>query len=383
MKKKLTILGSTGSIGTNTIKVIKANDNLLTVKYLTAGSNSEKLIEQALELHPKAVAIADDTKYKKVKTALAGKNIEVLAGREGILDIAAREDTDLVLNSIVGAPGLEPTYKALLAGKNIALSNKESLVMAGAIIMNLAAEKGVKILPVDSEHSAIFQCLQGEDKKSLNKLLLTGSGGPFRTRDPKTFDRIKPADALRHPTWNMGRKITIDSSTMMNKGLEVIEAKWLFDVTPEQIEVVVHPQSIVHSMVEFVDGSIIAQLGLPDMKLPIQYAIFYPGRKNVRWENTNFAKIRQMTFEAPDFQKFPCLQLAYDALRRGGTAPAVLNVANEEAVYAFLDGKIKYTEIATLIEKALSKIKVTDHPNIHQILEIEKTAREFIKTEIG
>ncbi|MFP4548634.1 MAG: 1-deoxy-D-xylulose-5-phosphate reductoisomerase [Fidelibacterota bacterium] len=383
MKKQLTILGSTGSIGTNTIKVIKANDNLLSVKYLTAGSNSERLIEQALELHPKAVAIADDRKYKEVKTALAGKNIEVLAGREGILDIAAREDTDLVLNSIVGAPGLEPTYKALLAGKNIALSNKESLVMAGAIIMNLAAEKGVKILPVDSEHSAIFQCLQGEDKKSLNKLLLTGSGGPFRTRDPKTFDRIKPDDALRHPTWNMGRKITIDSSTMMNKGLEVIEAKWLFDVAPEQIEVVVHPQSIVHSMVEFVDGSIIAQMGLPDMKLPIQYAIFYPERKNVKWENTNFAKIGQMTFEAPDFQKFPCLQLAYDALQRGGTAPAVLNVANEEAVYAFLDGKIKYTEIATLIEKALSKIKVTDRPNIHQILEIEKTAKEFIKTEIG
>lgn len=383
MKKQLTILGSTGSIGTNTIKVIKANDNLLSVKYLTAGSNSERLIEQALELHPKAVAIADDRKYKEVKTALAGKNIEVLAGRESILDIAAREDTDLVLNSIVGAPGLEPTYKALLAGKNIALSNKESLVMAGAIIMNLAAEKGVKILPVDSEHSAIFQCLQGEDKKSLNKLLLTGSGGPFRTRDPKTFDRIKPDDALRHPTWNMGRKITIDSSTMMNKGLEVIEAKWLFDVAPEQIEVVVHPQSIVHSMVEFVDGSIIAQMGLPDMKLPIQYAIFYPERKNVKWENTNFAKIGQMTFEAPDFQKFPCLQLAYDALQRGGTAPAVLNVANEEAVYAFLDGKIKYTEIATLIEKALSKIKVTDRPNIHQILEIEKTAKEFIKTEIG
>ena len=383
MIKELTILGSTGSIGSNTLKVIEANKNLLTVKYLTAGSNAEKLIEQALAVRPKAVAIADETHYKKVKGALSGKNIDVLAGRKGILNIAAREDTDLVLNSIVGAPGLEPTYKALLAGKNIALSNKESLVMAGEIIMDLAVKQGVKILPVDSEHSAIFQCLQGEDKKSLNKLLLTGSGGPFRTRDTGTFDRIKPADALRHPTWNMGQKITIDSSTMMNKGLEVIEAKWLFDVTPGQIEVVVHPQSIIHSMVEFVDGSIIAQMGLPDMKLPIQYAIFYPERKNVKWENTNFAKIGQMTFEAPDFQKFPCLQLAYDALQRGGTAPAVLNVANEEAVYAFLDGKIKYTEIAKLIEKALSKIKVTDGPDIHQILETEKTAKAFIKTEIG
>ena len=383
MKKRLTILGSTGSIGTNTIAVIEANKNLLTVQYLTAGRNAERLIQQALHLQPKAVAIADENKYRKVKEALAGKNIEVLSGRKGILEISAREDTDLVLNSIVGAPGLEPTYRALSAGKDIALSNKESLVMAGNIIMTLAAEKGLKLLPVDSEHSAIFQCLVGEDHKALNKILLTGSGGPFRTRNVNTFETIKPEDALKHPTWSMGRKITIDSSTMMNKGLEVIEAKWLFDVTLDQIEVVVHPQSIIHSMVEFVDGSIIGQMGLPDMKLPIQYAIFYPERKSVKWENTNFAKIGQMTFEAPDFTKFPCLKLAYEALKRGGSAPAILNVANEVAVYAFLDGKINYTGIPELIDKALGSINVTDEPDIDHILDIEKITKEFVKREIG
>lgn len=383
MIKELTILGSTGSIGTNTLKVIEANKNLLKVKYLTAGSNAEELIKQSLQFNPKAVAIVDDTKYLHVKDALSTTDVEVLGGRQGILEISSCEDVDLVLNSIVGAPGLEPTYNALMAGRNIALSNKESLVMAGEIIMNLAAEKGLEILPVDSEHSAIFQCLVGEEKDKVNKLLLTGSGGPFRTRDIATFDAIQPADALKHPTWAMGRKITIDSSTMMNKGLEVIEAKWLFDIELDKIEVVVHPQSIIHSMVEFVDGSIKAQLGLPDMKLPIQYAIFYPERMNVKWENTNFAKIGTMTFEEPDFKKFPCLRLAYDSLRRGGTAPAILNVANEEAVYAFLDGKIRYTDIPRLIEKALDKIQVTDSPNIYQILEIEKIAKEFIKIEIG
>ncbi len=383
MIKELTILGSTGSIGTNTIKVINANQNLLKVKYLTAGSNADLLVRQAIETKPKAVAIADESKYKIVKDSLSHLDIEVLSGRKGILEISSREDVDLVLNSIVGASGLEPTYNALMANKDIALSNKESLVMAGEIIMNLAKEKGLKILPVDSEHSAIFQCLVGEKKSSVNKLLLTGSGGPFRTRDKNSFDIIKPGDALKHPTWNMGRKITIDSSTLMNKGLEVIEAKWLFDIDLDKIEVVIHPQSIIHSMVEFVDGSIKAQLGLPDMKLPIQYAIFYPERKNVKWENTNFAKIGQMTFEEPDFEKFPCLQLAFDSLNRGGTAPAILNVVNEESVYAFLDGKIKYTDIPKLIEKALNKIEVTDEPNIHQILEIEKIAKEFAKIEIG
>ena len=383
MIKELSILGSTGSIGTNTIKVIEANQNLLKVKYLTAGSNAEELIRQAIKVAPKTVAIADESKYLTVKEALAGTDVEVLAGRNGILEISSRQDVDLVLNSIVGAPGLEPTYNALMAGKDISLSNKESLVMAGEIIMDLAAKKGLQILPVDSEHSAIFQCLVGEDKNAVNKLLLTGSGGPFRTRDFATFDEIRPKDALKHPTWAMGKKITIDSSTMMNKGLEVIEAKWLFDIDLERIEVVIHPQSIIHSMVEFVDGSIKAQLGLPDMKLPIQYAIFYPERKNVKWENTNFAKIGQMTFEEPDLQKFPCLKLAYDSLNRGGSTPAILNVVNEEAVYAFLDGKIKYTDIPKLIEKGLSSIKITDEPNIDQILEVEKIAKEFVKIEIG
>jgi 1-deoxy-D-xylulose-5-phosphate reductoisomerase len=383
MVKELTILGSTGSIGTNTIRVIKASGDRLKVKYLTAGSNATLLIEQAKALQPKAVAIANEAKYKEVKEALTGRNIEILAGVDGIRNISSRTDTDLVLNSIVGASGLEPTYLALQAGKNIALSNKESLVMAGEIIMKLAADKNLQILPVDSEHSAIFQCLEGESKSSVSKLLLTGSGGPFRTRPANTFDTIQPEDALKHPTWTMGKKITIDSSTMMNKGLEVIEAKWLFDVPVDHIEVVIHPQSIIHSMVAFIDGSIKAQLGMPDMKLPIQYAIFYPQRQAVKWENTNFAQIGQMTFEAPDPNKFPCLQLAFDALKRGGTAPAILNVVNEEAVYAFLSGKIKYTAIAKLIEKALSKIKVTNSPDIHQILETVNLGKEFIKTEIG
>ncbi len=382
MKKRLTILGSTGSIGTNTLEVIRANPEELSVNYLTAGGNAEKLIQQAKAVKPIAVAIADKTKYKQVKKALSGTKTKVLAGRDDILEISQQTDTDLVLNSIVGAPGLEPTYRALQAGKNIALSNKESLVMAGQLIMDLAAQKKLEILPVDSEHSAIFQCLVGENKSAVNKLLLTGSGGPFRNRGKSTFDTIKPSDALKHPTWNMGRKITIDSSTMMNKGLEVIEAKWLFDINVESIEVVVHPQSIIHSMVEFCDGSIKAQLGLPDMKLPIQYAIFYPQRKAVKWENTNFADIGKMTFEAPDFDKFPCLDLAFTALKRGGTAPAIINVANEEAVYAFLDGHIKYTEIPALIEAALATITITEKPTLQHILDTEIETKEFIKRKI-
>ncbi|MBN2281523.1 MAG: 1-deoxy-D-xylulose-5-phosphate reductoisomerase [Candidatus Marinimicrobia bacterium] len=383
MTKVLTILGSTGSIGTNALQVIEANKNDLKVGYLTAGSNAPQLIQQALKFRPKAVAIADESKYLMVKEALSGEKIEVMAGREGILNISSRTDVDLVLNAIVGTPGLEPTYNALRAGKTIALSNKESLVMAGEVIMDLAAARGLPILPVDSEHSAIFQCLIGEKKTAVSKLLLTGSGGPFRKQESGTFADITPEDALKHPTWVMGRKITIDSATMMNKGLEVIEAKWLFDMDPENIDIVVHPQSIIHSMVEFCDGSIKAQLGLPDMKLPIQYALFYPERKKVKWENTNFFQIAQLTFEAPDFSRFPCLRLAYDSLKRGGTAPAVLNVVNEEAVYAFLDRKIKFTDIPGLVEKALGAIPVTDHPDIHQILEIERISKEFLKREIG
>lgn len=383
MKKELTILGSTGSIGENTIKVIEVNNNLLNVKYLTAGSNAGLLVQQARKVQPKAVAIANESKYLLVKEALSDLDIEVLSGKPGILEISSRKDTDLVLNSIVGTPGLEPTYVALEAGKDIALSNKESLVMAGEIIMGFANIKNLKILPVDSEHSAIFQCLTGESKESISKLILTGSGGPFRTLPKQKFGSIKPENALKHPIWSMGRKITIDSSTLMNKGLEVIEAKWLFDIEPEKIEVVIHPQSIIHSMVEFVDGSIKAQLGLPDMKLPIQYAIFYPQRMKAKWKNTNFAKISQMTFEKPDFVRFPCLQLAFDVLRTGGTAPSILNVVNEEAVYAFLAGKIKYIDIPRLIEKALSTIKILDKPDIGQILESIKISKEFIKTEIG
>ncbi len=381
--KNISILGSTGSIGTNTLNVVEANKKDLKVKYLTAGSNGKLLVEQALKFHPNAIAIADDKQYSLVKGELKSSGIEVLAGREGVLEISRRNDVDMVLNSIVGAPGLEPTYLAIQAGNNIALSNKESLVMAGDIIMSMLKEKNLTILPVDSEHSAIFQCLVGEEHSSIKRLILTGSGGPFRKYPLEKFSKIKPENALKHPTWNMGRKITIDSATMMNKGLEVIEAKWLFDIPLEKVDIIIHPQSIIHSMVEFIDGSMKAQLGLPDMKLPIQYAIFYPERRNVAWENTDFTKISELNFEAPDYKRFPCIRLAYESLERGGTAPGILNVVNEQAVYAFLDNKIKFTDIPGLVEKALSDITIIDNPNIQDILNIEQIGIEFVNREIS
>jgi 1-deoxy-D-xylulose-5-phosphate reductoisomerase len=299
-----------------------------------------------------------------------------------INDLAAATDVDLVLNAIVGSAGLEPSYHALKAGKNIALSNKESLVMAGELINRLLIEKNLKIFPVDSEHSAIWQCIVGEDNKNIRRIILTGSGGPFRTLPIEQFDHITPEQALKHPTWNMGKKISIDSATMMNKGLEIIEAHYLFGVAPENIEVVIHPQSIIHSMVEFIDGSIKAQMGLPDMKLPIQYALGYPERLPVVWENTDFMKIRELTFEAPDFVKFPSLKLAYAALRRGGTAPAILNVVNEYAVYAFLENKIRFIDISTFVEKALSEIQIVDNPLLSDILEVEQSGREFVERKV-
>ncbi|MFH1214632.1 MAG: 1-deoxy-D-xylulose-5-phosphate reductoisomerase [Candidatus Neomarinimicrobiota bacterium] len=380
--KNLSVLGSTGSIGVNALKVVTACPERFAVRYLLAGRNAALLIEQARQFHPQAVAISDSAQHQFVKDSLAGKNIEVLAGREGVLELAGRGAVDLMINAIVGMAGLEPTWRALNAGTDIALSNKESLVMAGEIIMNLVAGRGLKLYPIDSEHSAIWQCLAGEDKTSVKRLILTGSGGPFRTRPLSEFDRITPDEALRHPTWNMGRKITIDSATLMNKGLEIIEAYWLFGVKPEQISVLIHPQSIIHSMVEFWDGSIKAQMGLPDMRLPIQYAIGYPERLPVAWENVDWTKLSQLTFEAPDPVKFPTLRLAYEALRRGGTAPAILNVVNELAVYAFLEGRIRFPEIAGLIEKALGQIDIVDHPGLNEILAVEPLAREFVDRAI-
>ena len=375
--RAISVLGSTGSIGVNALKVISASRDRFTVNYLTAGRNLTLLIEQAKKFHPKAVAIADESQYRLLKENLSGTNIEILVGKDGILEITSRRDVDLVVNAIVGMAGLEPTYRALTAGRNVALSNKESLVMAGEIIMNLIAQSGLNLFPIDSEHSAIWQCLAGEDKASVKRLILTGSGGPFRARPQAEFKSITPAEALRHPTWTMGRKITIDSATMMNKGLEIIEAFWLFGVEPEQIEVLIHPQSVIHSMVEFCDGSIKAQLGLPDMRLPIQYAIGYPERLPIIWEKIEWSKLGPLTFEAPDPVKFPALRLAYEALKRGGTAPAIMNVINELAVYAFLDEKIGFMEINDIIEKALNEIPVIDKPNIEDILNVEPMAREF------
>ncbi|MBU0712594.1 1-deoxy-D-xylulose-5-phosphate reductoisomerase [bacterium] len=380
--KQITILGSTGSIGANAIKVVTANPELFRIKYLSAGQNAVKLIEQAITLKPKAVAIADSSKALQIENALKPYSIEVLSGKDGILEIASRSDVNLVVNAIVGSAGLEPSIGVLNAGIDLALSNKESLVMAGEIINKLLKKNKLNLFPIDSEHSAIRQCLVGENPTDIRKLILTGSGGPFRLLPINQFGDITPEQALKHPTWNMGKKISIDSATMMNKGLEIIEAYWLFNVPPEKIEVLIHPQSIIHSMVEFVDGSIKAQLGLPDMKLPIQYALSYPGRFPVSWEATNFTEIGQLTFESPDFNKFPALQLAFDALHRGGTAPAILNVVNEFAVYAFLENKLSFMEIPGLVDRALTKLTIVDHPTLQDILEAEQSGREFVEQHV-
>jgi len=381
--RRLSILGSTGSIGTNTIEVIDANPDSFDIKYLTAGSNAEKLAQQTRKYQPEAIAIADSQKADLLSGELSNIDVEILSGREGLLEIACRSDVDLVINSIVGPPGMEPTYRAVQAGNHIALSNKESLVMAGNVIIAEAHQRNVDIFPVDSEHNAIWQCLQGEEYGEVQKLILTASGGPFRTKPDQELAQVTPQEALDHPTWNMGKKITIDSATMMNKGFELIEAHWLFGFSAENIDVLVHPQSIIHSMVEFQDGSIKAQLGLPDMKLPIQYALFFPEHRPVQWENTNLAEIGQLTFEEPDYKKFSCLRLAKQAIKMQGTAGAILNVANDLAVHAFLNENIKFTEIPELIEEALDRVPIIKKPDFEQIVEIqretEKVVNELIK----
>ena len=378
MKKKITILGSTGSIGVNALNVINNLD--IDVVGLSANTNSKLLIEQAKKFQPKSVSIVDEDAYLIVKDALKNTSIDVLCGKNGLLEISSRDDVDLVLNALVGSAGMLPTVYAIRAGADIALSNKESLVMAGKIIERERKKANVNIFPVDSEHSAIWQCLVGESKEEVKRLILTGSGGPFREKKISTFKDIKPEDALKHPNWEMGKKITIDSASMMNKGLEVIEAVWLFEMDSQKVDIVVHPQSIIHSMVEFDDTSVKAQLGLPDMKIPIQYALSYPNHVKTNWEPLDLVKIKSLTFENVNDERFPCIKLAYESLARGGTSSSVLNVANEQAVYRFLNKEIGFMEIPKLIEIAMDNHNWTEDPSIDDILSLEDWTTNFVKS---
>ena len=382
MTKKISILGSTGSIGVNTLNVIDNLQDQFDVVYLSTFQNKELIIEQAKKYKPKALAIVKDSHTEEIMKALEKENIEILSGRDGLLEISKRDDLDLVMNGLVGSAGMEPTINSLKAGVDVALSNKESMVMAGDLINDIMRASGAKIYPVDSEHSAIWQCLVGENIKDIKRIILTGSGGPFRTRDIGTFSEISLKEALNHPNWSMGNKITIDSATMMNKGLEVIEARWLFDLQISQIDILIHPQSIIHSMVEFNDRSIKAQLGVPDMKIPIQYALTYPTHALTDWDELDLAKIGKLTFEEKDIEKFPCIELAYESLRIGGSAPAVLNVANDNAVYSFLNKRIKFTDIPNIIEKACNAHDLVKHPSLEELLELELWTYEFVMKEI-
>lgn len=380
MARKLSLLGSTGSIGQNALKVVDNLKDDFQVTYLTANTNHELLVEQVLKYKPQAVNIINSSSGKIVEDKLKNEDMEVLIGRAGLLELARRNDIDLVLNALVGTAGMEPTLMALESGVDVALSNKESLVMAGSLVKQIQEKSGVKIYPVDSEHSAIWQCLQGENKEDINKILLTGSGGPFRTRDIDTFADITPQEALKHPNWDMGNKITIDSATMMNKGLEIIETYWLFDIPLDKIEVVIHPQSIIHSMIEMKDGSVKAQLGVPDMKVPIQYALTYPRHIKTNWERLDFVKLKELTFEAPNFNRFPCIELAYASLRQLGTTPAVLNVANEFAVYRFLKSDILFTDIPKIVSDACEKHDWIENPNLNDLQNLIIWAKDFVKS---
>lgn len=376
--KKISILGSTGSIGTQALEIVRDNEDVKVVA-LAAGSNVELLEKQAREFMPELICVFDENKAKELKTKIADLNIKVTCGMEGLIEAAAIESADMVLTAVVGMIGIRPTIAAIEAHKQIALANKETLVTAGHIIMKLAKEKGVDILPVDSEHSAIFQSLQGNKKSQISKIILTASGGPFRNSSMEDLKTVTVEDALKHPNWSMGRKITIDSATMVNKGLEVIEAKWLFDVEFDDIDVVIQPQSLIHSMVEYIDGGIIAQLGTPDMKLPIQYAFFYPDRRILGGKRVDFAEIGSISFTKPDKDKFKGFALAYEAGRCGGTMPTIYNAANELAVSKFLNEEIRYLDIAELIKGAMDKHKVVENPSLEQILEAEKEAHENVR----
>lgn len=377
IKKRIAVFGSTGSIGKQALEVIASHPELFEVEILTAHTNDKLLIEQALRHMPNAVVIGDTRKYENVKAALLPRDIKVFTGEPALEEVAAFDTYDMMLAAIVGFAGLRPTLKAIENGKAVALANKETLVVAGDIVMQLAVEKRVPVIPVDSEHSAIFQCLVGETRNRIEKIILTASGGPFLGRKPNFLVNVKRDHALQHPNWNMGAKITIDSATLMNKGLEMIEAKWLFNLSPEQIEVVIHPQSIVHSMVQFDDGSVKAQLGLPDMKLPIQYALTFPQRVATTFPRPNFKKISTLTFEEPDIKTFRNLSLARFALEKGGNLPCILNAANEIAVWAFLNNRIGFLDITAVVEKALQKIEYIEKPNLTDYFETDGEARNF------
>ncbi|RKV87077.1 MAG: 1-deoxy-D-xylulose-5-phosphate reductoisomerase [Bacteroidetes bacterium] len=381
-KQTVAILGSTGSIGTQTLDVIDRHSELFEVYALTAHSNIDLLVEQAKRYRPEVVAIADERHYKTLREALDGLPIKVFAGADSICQIAAMSPIDTVVTAMVGYSGLLPTVKAIEAGKKIALANKETLVVAGELVTDLALRNRVDIVPIDSEHSAIFQCLVGENENSVEKLILTASGGAFRDTPKDDLRLATAADALRHPTWKMGAKITIDSATMMNKGFEVIEAHWLFDIPIDKIEVIIHPQSIVHSMVQFCDGSIKAQLGQPDMRHPIQYALTFPDRLNAQVERANLADIHQLTFEKPDYEKFRNLRLAYDALRRGGNIPCILNAANEVAVDAFLKGKIGFFAMSDIIEQTISETAFISSPTLDDYIATDREARARTSAKI-
>ena len=376
--KKIAILGSTGSIGTQTLEIVRNNGDL-EVTALAAGNNIDLLERQIREFRPKLAAVWKEERAAELKSRVRDMDIEIVSGMDGLLSVAAVSESEILVTAIVGMIGILPTIEAIKAGKDIALANKETLVTAGHIIMPLAKERGVSILPVDSEHSAIFQSLQGGQRKALHKILLTASGGPFRGKKREELKDIQVEDALKHPNWEMGRKITIDSSTMVNKGLEVIEAKWLFGVTVDQIQVVVQPQSIIHSMVEYEDGAVIAQLGTPDMKLPIQYALYYPERRYLPGDRLDFAALQQITFEKPDMDTFYGLKLAYEAGRRGGSLPTVLNAANERAVAMFLDRKIGYLQIPEIIQACMENHKNIENPTVEEILKTEQETYQFIK----
>jgi 1-deoxy-D-xylulose-5-phosphate reductoisomerase len=380
--KKIAVLGSTGSIGTQTLEVVETNSDAFSVEVLTANNNADLLIEQALKFKPNCVVIANENYYEKVKNALWEHDIKTYTGNDAIAEVVQMDTIDIVLTAMVGFSGLIPTIKAIEAKKPIALANKETLVVAGEIITKLAAQNKVPLLPVDSEHSAIFQCLAGEWHNPIEKIYLTASGGPFFGKSVQELQNITKKQALKHPNWDMGAKITIDSATLMNKGLEVIEARWLFNLKPEQIDVVVHPQSIIHSIVQFTDGSMKAQMGLPDMKLPIQYALTFPNRLKSDFPRFNFLDYPQLTFSKPDTKTFKNLQLAFDALQKGGNMACILNAANEIAVEAFLHDKIKFLSIAQINEEVMNKAEFIASPTLQDLLETDKKAREIAQNII-
>ena len=376
-KKHIAILGSTGSIGTQALEVLEANPDAFELEVLTAHSSGDLLIEQALKFKPNCVVIGDETQFKKVQDALFDEGVKVFAGADSLAQVVQMEEIDMVLTALVGYAGLRPTLAAIEAGKHIALANKETLVVAGEIVTDLAQKKGVNIYPVDSEHSAIFQCLVGEFHNPVEKIYLTASGGPFRGQNREQLASVTKAQALKHPNWDMGAKITIDSASMMNKGLEVIEAKWLFNLKPEQIDVIVHPQSIIHSIVQFEDGSMKAQMGLPDMKLPIQFALGYPNRLKSDFPRFNFLNYPQLTFEQPDSQTFRNLALAFEAMKMGGNMPCILNAANEIAVDAFLKDKVSFLGMSDVIEQSMQRVAFIKKPNYNDYVATDAETRLF------